>query len=175
MQHRLYSGAGAGVVPLGSNASAPDRDDRLRLEAAVTGLLALTAAALFTGAAIYVSVAEQPARLRLGDGALLTEWQPSYKRGAIMQASLAILGTLLGLAAWWRGGGIAFLAGAAFMIASWPWTLLVMWPTNKALEAMDPGGPGPETRTLVEKWGRLHLVRALFGAFGTLCFLTAHG
>ena len=76
-----------------------------------TGLLALTAAAIFTGAALYVNVAEQPARLTLEDRALLTEWKPSYKRGAAMQAPLALVGFVFGLMAWWQTSHPGFLIG----------------------------------------------------------------
>ena len=123
------------------------------------GLLALTVAALFTGAAFYVNFAEQPARLKLDDRAMLAEWKPAYKRGFIMQASLAVLGFLLGTGAWWQTGAVPFLIGGLAMLASWPWTLLVIMPVNNALMATPLEKAGPQTRRLVEKWGTLHAFR----------------
>ena len=137
------------------------------------GVLALTAAAIFTGAALYVNVAEQPARLLLDDRALLTEWKPSYKRGAAMQAPLALLGCLLGLIAWWQTSHPGFLIGAIAMIAPWPWTLIGIKPTNDALLASEPDQAGPQTRALVVRWGALHGVRTALGALATLAFLWA--
>jgi hypothetical protein len=135
------------------------------------GVLALTAAAIFAGAAVYVNVAEQPARLKLDDRALLAEWKPSYKRGAVMQASIALIGCVLGLIAWWQTSQPGFLLGAVAMVAPWPWTLLVIKPTNDALLATAPDQAGPRTRALIVKWGTLHAVRTALGALATIAFL----
>jgi Domain of unknown function (DUF1772) len=137
------------------------------------GLLALTAAAIFTGAAFYVNKVEQPARLSLDDRALLTEWQPSYKRGAAMQAPLALLGFALGLIAWWPIGHPGFLIGAIAMIAPWPWTLIAIKPVNDTLQATIPDSAGPQTRALVVKWGVLHGVRTVMGTLAIVAFLWA--
>ena len=137
------------------------------------GLLALISSAVFTGAAFYVNVAEQPARLMLDDGALLREWKPSYKRGAAMQAPLALVGCLLGLIAWWQASHPGFLIGAIAMIAPWPWTLIGIKPTNDALLATEPDRAGPHTRALIVKWGSLHGVRTALGVLATVAFLWA--
>jgi hypothetical protein len=137
------------------------------------GYLALTTAALFTGAAFYVNFAEQPARLTLDDGALLAQWKPAYQRGYMMQATLAIVGFLLGALAWWQTGHLAFLIGALLILANWPWTLFAIMPTNKILMATDLADAGPATRALLIKWNGLHAVRTALGALATVIFIVA--
>ena len=137
------------------------------------GLFALVVAALFTGAAFYINFAEQPARLELKDRPLLAEWQKSYQRGAIMQASLAVIGFIVGAIAWWQTGKPAFLAGALLILANWPWTLIAIKPVNDALMAIDLAKAGPKTRGLIVTWNKLHLVRTVLGALSVISFLFA--
>jgi hypothetical protein len=137
------------------------------------GQLAIVAAAVFSGAALYITVAEQPARLRLDDRSLLTEWKPAYKHGTAMQAPLAIVGFLLGLAAWWQAGHVGWLLGALLMIANWPVTLFAIMPTNNRLMATEPAEAGAESRAMIKRWGSLHAVRTALGVVACFAFLWA--
>src|SRR5918995_3099310 len=139
----------------------------------LAGQLALLVAAVFSGAALYINVAEQPARLGLDDRSLLAEWKPAYKHGTAMQAPLAIVGFLLGIAAWWQAGHVGWVFGALLMIANWPVTFFVIMPTNNTLMATDPAAASPESRAMIERWGSLHAVRTTLGFAASLAFLWA--
>ena len=77
----------------------------------------------------------------------------AYKHGAVMQASLALIAAVLGATAWWQSGDWRWLLGAVVIISAWPYTLLIIKPTNDELQATDPVNASPRTRTLIEKWG----------------------
>ena len=134
-------------------------------------LLATLSAGLFAGAAIYIDLAEQPARKQIDTAAALAEWRPSYKRAAVVQPLLAAVGFLSAVAAWLMGGSAWWLAGGVLLVAVIPYTLIVVFPTNNRL--LDPGidkDPGLARRLLV-RWGRLHTARSVMSLAALLIFM----
>ncbi len=139
----------------------------------LAGLFALVTAAMFTGAALYINVAEQPARLELDDRSLLRQWKRSYDRAAIMQASLALIAAIFGAVAFWQSEDWRWVAGALIIFANWPYTILAIRPTNSTLQAVDDDNASRSTRTLIEWWGLLHAGRSVLGAAATLVYFWA--
>lgn len=136
----------------------------------VPGLVALILATLFAGAALYISLVEHPARMGLEDAPLLAQWQPSYKRALPIQAGLAMLGGAAGFLAWYGSREWQWVAGSLLLLANWPFTMLVIMPTNKRLMAMTPQEAGVGSRGLLHRWGNLHGVRSVLGSAAFLLF-----
>ncbi|EQB15014.1 hypothetical protein L288_00340 [Sphingobium quisquiliarum P25] len=136
----------------------------------IISLVALLSATLFTGAAFYITLVEHPARLGLGDGPMLQQWQPSYKRALPIQSGLAVIGGLAGLIAGYLTKDWLWVAGSVALLANWPFTLLAIFPVNKRLMALNPRLAGFESRAMLVQWGRLHGVRSFLGAAAMLFF-----
>ena len=133
--------------------------------------IATLSAAFFAGAAIYINVAEHPARMGLDTRAAAVQWAPSYHRATWLQAPLAIVSFLAGTGAWFVGGGLLWLIAALFIGVVVPFTFIVIMPTNRQLLALGRDLGSPETRQLLERWGRLHGVRSAISAIAAVLML----
>jgi hypothetical protein len=137
----------------------------------ILSLVAVLAAALFAGAALYINVAEQPARLTLDTRSAAAQWAPSYLRATWMQAPLALVSLVCGVAVWLMGGGTGWLIAAVLIGLVVPFTLVVIMPTNKSLLLPGRDLDSPDTRALLARWGRLHTVRTALSLVATVLYL----
>jgi hypothetical protein len=133
--------------------------------------IAVISAALFAGAALYINVAEHPARMGLETRLAALQWAPSYKRATWLQAPLALVSLLSGAAVWFLGGGVGWLVAALLVGAVVPFTLGVIMPTNHKLLTPGRDLSSSETRQLLVRWGHLHAVRTALSIAGTVIYL----
>jgi uncharacterized membrane protein len=136
----------------------------------LSALLALVFASAFTGAALYVNLVEQPARLALDDSSMVKEWAPSDRRGFALLGGLALLSALAAVIAFGQAGDIRWLVGALLVLASWPYTFFVIVPLNNRLLAAPPAQPEADAREMVKDWGRLEWGLAALGVIATAVF-----
>jgi hypothetical protein len=136
-------------------------------------ILATAACGLFAGAALYINLVEQPARMSCGITLAVTEWRPSYKRGTVMQASLAIVGSVSAFSAWWIGKDAMWLIGGLFLFAVVPFTFVAIMPTNEKLESNKLNVPSTEAERLLRRWNGLHAVRSALGLVAFIILLYA--
>jgi uncharacterized membrane protein len=135
--------------------------------------IAVLATTLFTGAAIYINVAEHPARMECGTALAATVFGPSYRRATVMQALLALVATAGAIGAWFTGAAAAWFIGALLIFAVVPFTFLVIMPTNKKLldPAIDRSSDG--VHRLLQHWGRLHAVRSVLALTSSIVLLAS--
>jgi hypothetical protein len=127
-------------------------------------IVATLAAGLFAGAAIYVNAVEHPARVSCGTEFAVREFAPSYRRGAIMQASLALVGCVAGVIGGWLRNDVTSTIAALLLGSVVPFTFIVILPTNNRLLNPALDVRGAEASHLLTRWGRLHAVRSVLSA-----------
>jgi len=139
----------------------------------IFGSLALAAAGAFTGASLYLNYVEQPSRMKLGDEALIKEWEPSDHRGFILLAGLAIATGLFGFIAYRELNDIRWLFGALVTLGSLPYTYLAIVPLNDRILGLIGAEGAHEARDTIRLWGLLELGQTAIGVAAILIFVWA--
>jgi hypothetical protein len=137
----------------------------------IAEFVAVLACGLFTGAAVYISLVEHPARMQCGVEIAVTEFAPSYRRASIMQATLAALGLLSSIAAWLAGATFWWVVGGVMLGTVIPFTLIVILPTNRQLLSSSIDKRSEQTERLLARWGTLHAWRSLLGGVALVLLL----
>ena len=145
--------------------------------ALIAALLAILAAGLLAGAAVYLTFVEHPARVSCGSALAVTEFGPSCKRATVMRAPLALMGASAGIARWAPGGGAGWVVSGVVLGAVVLFTLVAILPVNHRLLDASLDKASPEAAALLARWGCLHAVRSALGlvAFVWFIILPANG
>jgi uncharacterized membrane protein len=134
-------------------------------------VLAIFCFGVFFGAAVYISLVQHPAALETGGEFATRFFAPMYGRASVMQASLAVVGTVASLIAYFLGEGRAWLLAAVLIISVVPFTLIVIDPVNQQLKMIDPSTD--RAVELLMLWGRFHWVRTVASGLSFVMCLVA--
>jgi hypothetical protein len=133
--------------------------------------IATLLAGLWAGCSVYIAVAEHPSALKVGVGFATDYFRVMSRRTAPLMMILAGLSGAAALYIWFTAGGAGWLLGAVLMIGMFPFTGLLIVPTNLKLLKVDCEQSPDEALALHRNWGRMHLLRTLIGAPAFLIFL----
>jgi hypothetical protein len=122
--------------------------------------LARLAVGLFTGAAVYVALVEQPARMHSQSSVALAQFRESLPRAERMQPALLLVALLASSVAYALQPNARLLVGAVLLLLIVPLTFGLLVPINRRLLSGAPEDHVEHGMRLVGRWGRLHVLRA---------------
>ncbi len=123
---------------------------------------------VFFAAAVYISLVQHPAALATGTDFASRFFSPMYSRASVMQATLAVVGTVAAATAYFSTERTAWIFVAVLISSVVPFTLLVMAKVNDELKAHSPDRSADRTSELLVRWGHLHWVRTIVSGLAFL-------
>ena len=98
---------------------------------------------------------------------------PMYNRAAPMQITLALVGFVAGLVAWYSSSEILWLLGALLLISVIPITLIIIKPVNDILLDQENDPDSTDTETLLKRWGPKHWLRSIVSGASFIIYIVA--
>ncbi len=119
---------------------------------------------LFASSCLYVSMIEHPARLNMNVKDALQQFQLTFPRVATLQSTFALLATGSGLLHYYYMKDSKMLTAVLLVASAVPYTFIALMPTNRLLLDNENASKDlVKSRSLLEKWGKLHLYRTVVG------------
>ena len=147
--------------------------------------VAIMATSLFCGAAIYVSLVEQPARMQVPLREAARQFGKSYPRAAVLQPIYIFSSCAASATRYWitippvalqhrqsKAMQQAHLVNLLLMGGCLMWTLVFMLHGNKALLAAERESV-PRVKQLLQTWGWQHSCRSVASAAALVVLLAA--
>jgi hypothetical protein len=139
----------------------------------VPAYMALISAAIIMGISLYISLVEQPSRAALADAPMLGHWKASFKFSGRLQPAIALFGGVAAIIAWSLLDNAYWLLGSAALLATWPYTMMLVLPPSRELSHVPMEEAGPDTTRQLRYLARLHHIRSASGFTATLAFAHA--
>lgn len=150
-----------------------DMADKVEVGAAA---VALAAAGMFAGSALFITAVEHPAAMKDSCSNFYSYFTQMFPRAARLQGGLAILGSHAAMVAAAKSpdsdAKLLWGLSSGLLGAVWPWTLLAMMPTNKKILKQDEKDETVQS-ALLTKWGQLHSVRTVLSMSAFAVMLAA--
>ncbi len=134
---------------------------------------ALLSTIMYTGASIYSSLVEHPARMECGTALAARVFEPSYRRAILLMFTLVLVATISSLGVWTYLGDPIWFFGSITVFAIIPFTILAITPLLSELLEPDLDLASSRAEQLLHRWGLLNLVRSLLGLVASSLFLYA--
>ena len=136
-------------------------------------IIALFSCGTFFGAALYISIAQNPALLEAGVTAGEQFFPPMYKRAAPMQVILALAGFISAMIVWYQSMNAFWLFGALLLFSVIPITLIFIKPVNDVLLSAGNNPDSADTERLLKTWGTKHWWRTTVSGIAFMLYLVA--